>query len=168
MRAADRPPVAKIVLTDPTLFGNDAAEDEREDIFYSYALERPELGVFADPERRLAIARAYKGEGKSALLRLTSRRVAQANRKPIIIARTADELAPELAKDDFAAWFVPGRQVSLQSLRLRSALRSVSRGPTTRCRSWKKARKPGSVVGASCRQYWTASTCRKSRWGRRR
>jgi hypothetical protein len=95
----------KIVLTDPILFGNEAAEDEREDVFYSYALERTELAHFADPERRLAVARAYKGEGKSALLRLTSRKIAQGNRQPIIIiTRTADELAPEVPKDDYAIW----------------------------------------------------------------
>lgn len=100
-------PQPRIVLSEPTLFGNDAAEDERDDIFYSYAFERPELVPFADPSRTIAIARAYKGEGKSALLRLSTRKVRQdgkRNGKPIIVSKTADELAPEVAKDDYASW----------------------------------------------------------------
>lgn len=95
---------ARIVLTDPTLFGNDAAEDEREDIFYSYALEREEVGAFADPYRPLCIARAYKGEGKSALLRLTKRKVSNEASEPVQVARTASELAPEVARDDYSSW----------------------------------------------------------------
>lgn len=66
---------AGIRLTDPHLFGNDAAEDEDAEIFASYALERPELGDFTSPSRRICIARAYKGEGKSALLRLSARQI---------------------------------------------------------------------------------------------
>lgn len=94
--------VPKIVLTDPILFGNEAAEDESEDVFNSYALERPELSDFADSDRRIAVARAYKGEGKSALLRLTSRKVRDNN--AIIVSRTADDLAPDVTKDDYATW----------------------------------------------------------------
>lgn len=100
--------VPRIVLSDPTLFGNDAAEDERDEVFYSYAFERPELGPFVDSSRTIAIARAYKGEGKSALLRLSIREVKRGNGKrngkPIIISKTADELAPEVSRDDYASW----------------------------------------------------------------
>jgi hypothetical protein len=102
-------------LTDPTLFGNDAAEDEREDIFYSYAFERAEVEPFADTRRPLCIAHAYKGEGKSALLRLTRKRVADSNTKAIVITRTADELAPEVTRDDPASW-VRGWKASILHL----------------------------------------------------
>lgn len=93
-----------ISLTDPTLFGNDAAEDEREEIFQSYAFERPEVEPFADPARTLCVAHAYKGEGKSALLRLTRLRVGSRNENAIQIVRTADELAPEVTRDDSVSW----------------------------------------------------------------
>lgn len=93
-----------VELTNPTLFGNDAAEDEREDIFNSYAYERPEVDLFADPSRALCIVRAYKGEGKSALLRLTQRRIRKLKDDRIVLSKTASDLAPEVAKDDYAAW----------------------------------------------------------------
>lgn len=70
-------------LTDPTLFGNESAEDEREDVFISYAFERPEVDAFSDGNNRLGFARAYKGEGKSALLRLTERRIRKTVPAPI-------------------------------------------------------------------------------------
>ena len=97
-------PVTKVVLTDPTLFGNDAAEDERDEIFYSYALERPELAIFADRKRMLAVARAYKGEGKSALLRLTRHRIGQIRAPLVVVAKTAADLSPEVGRDDYSTW----------------------------------------------------------------
>ena len=33
----------KIALDDKSLFGNEAAEDEHEDVFSSYAVDRPEV-----------------------------------------------------------------------------------------------------------------------------
>ena len=104
MTSESRLPLVEIDLTDPGLFGNDAAEDEREDVFNSYAFERSELGAFSDQKRPLCIARAYKGEGKSALLRLAHRRIKQGKAKPIVVARTASELAPEVTRDDYATW----------------------------------------------------------------
>lgn len=59
-------------LSDPELFGNEMAEDEEERLFASYAYERPEFGRFLDPVSKILVVRAYKGEGKSALLRWTS------------------------------------------------------------------------------------------------
>jgi len=103
---------AHIILTDPTLFGNDAAEDETDEIFYSYALTRNEVEIFADPERRLCIAHAYKGEGKSALLRLTDRAVQVKYPESIKIARRSSDLSPDVARDDYASW-VRGWKVSI-------------------------------------------------------
>jgi len=97
-------PTIDIELTDAGLFGNDAAEDEREDIFNSYALERPELSSFVDYQRALCIARAYKGEGKSALLRLARRKISQSKQDTIVVAKTSSELAPEVVRDDYATW----------------------------------------------------------------
>jgi hypothetical protein len=50
-------------LDDEELFGNETAEDEEEDIFIAYALERPEFEVFLNATKKLRIVRAYKGEG---------------------------------------------------------------------------------------------------------
>lgn len=75
----------KIQLDALDLFGNDAAEDEEEDIFQSYALEREETRIFTDPLRRLCVVRAYKGEGKSALLRLAASRVGWSDSKMMLI-----------------------------------------------------------------------------------
>lgn len=94
----------RIVLTDPTLFGNDAAEDERDDVFYTYAVERPELAHFADRKRAFAVARAYKGEGKSALLRLTRRQVELIREPLIVVSKTGADLSPEVSRDDYPAW----------------------------------------------------------------
>lgn len=58
-------------LVDEDLFGNETAEDEDESTFLAYALVRPEFEGFVDARKRLRIVRAYKGEGKSALLRWT-------------------------------------------------------------------------------------------------
>ena len=106
---------AKVNLKNPTLFGNDAAEDERDDVFYSYAVERPEVELFADPLSPIAVARAFKGEGKSALLRLTSNKIHRTIPAPIQIARTASELSPEVTKDKYHVW-VRGWKASILSL----------------------------------------------------
>jgi hypothetical protein len=108
-------PPTHIDLTDPTLFGSEIAEDERDDIFYSYALERRELDAFADKRQALCIARAYKGEGKSALLRLTGRRVRQEVSDALVMHVNAPAIAPEVSRDDYAAW-VRGWKAALVSL----------------------------------------------------
>jgi hypothetical protein len=100
MKAGAQP---KLVLSEPSLFGNDAAEDEDDEVFYSYVVERPELANFTDPSRRLSVVHAYKGEGKSALLRLASNRIGTAD-NVINVARKADDLAPDVAGDDHGAW----------------------------------------------------------------
>lgn len=38
----------KINVTDITLFGNEASELEDEEVFFSYAVNRKELGMFLD------------------------------------------------------------------------------------------------------------------------
>jgi hypothetical protein len=58
----------EIRLNDPSLFGNDAGEDEREDVLMSYFVNRTDFANFLNPLVPLQIARARKGMGKSALL----------------------------------------------------------------------------------------------------
>lgn len=88
-------------LSDPHLFGNDAAEDEDSQVFESYVFERPELRDFAEPRHAIRIARAYKGEGKSALLRLTRARVGP---QAVIVSTTGPSLSPTTTSVDFDAW----------------------------------------------------------------
>lgn len=61
----------QVDISDGELFGNEMAEDEEEGLFTSYAYEREEFPEFLDSSAKLKIVRAYKGEGKSALLRWT-------------------------------------------------------------------------------------------------
>lgn len=96
----------KINLADKSLFGNEAAEDEIEDVFTSYAVERSEVGEFLSPENSLAIARAYKGEGKSALLRLASINLKVQDQDQIVIFMSAPSLSPNLETDDINKWLL--------------------------------------------------------------
>jgi hypothetical protein len=60
-----------IDFSESELFGNEMAEDEEEQLFQSYVLERDEFQNFLDSSKKIQVVRAYKGEGKSALLRMT-------------------------------------------------------------------------------------------------
>ena len=80
-------------LSDPYLFGNDAAGDEEEDVFSSYVIDRDEASLFADSEIRIAIVRAHKGDGKSALLRLSRMKIAdQSQAEALILEATATDI----------------------------------------------------------------------------
>jgi len=94
----------KIVLNDKTLFGNEAAEDELEDVFESYAVERPEVTEFLQETRPIAVVRAYKGEGKSALLRLVALRLRAQPSPPLIISIPASAISPEIENTDSDRW----------------------------------------------------------------
>jgi hypothetical protein len=92
-----------IRLDDLGLFGNDAAEDEDQEIFLSYVIDVPQLATFEDPDRPLCITRGYKGEGKTALLRVASLRLAQKLPEgAVLLSSTASDLAPDFTSDEFA------------------------------------------------------------------
>ncbi|GFE75388.1 P-loop ATPase, Sll1717 family [Novosphingobium sp. TCA1] len=55
-------------LSDETLFGNDAGEDESPEILASYFIDQENFTRFLKPTVKLSIARAKKGMGKSALI----------------------------------------------------------------------------------------------------
>lgn len=93
----------RVDLGDETLFGNEVAEDEREDIFASYAYSRPEVERFCDPTRPIQIVRAYKGEGKSALIRLARLRVSR-DLTTLPLQTTGPSLSPEVDGTDFDQW----------------------------------------------------------------
>ncbi len=92
-------------LDDPQqIFGNDAAEHETESVFTSYAFYRPEVGRFTEAGRPLQVARAYKGEGKSALLRLVEAQLRKLDEPPIIVKATGPSLSPKLETKDSDNW----------------------------------------------------------------
>lgn len=96
--------MATVDLKDPSLFGSEAAELEDEEVFYSYAIERPLVQDFLRENDAIRIASAYKGEGKSALLRLAKSRLASAPSSPLIISCTAASISPDLATDNLDTW----------------------------------------------------------------
>ena len=109
MRPQMPPPAApasppQIDLRAPDLFGNDAAEDEAEDVFRAYAIDRDEVASFSDESRRLCVARAFKGEGKSALLRLAVARILKQKPDSLVVRETASALAPDVSTADFGTW----------------------------------------------------------------
>lgn len=92
-------------LNDDTLFGNADAEDENDDLFMSYAIsDKPEVQRFLDYSKPIAIARAYKGEGKSSLLKLTKIKVSSLGTNHIVINSSAPNLSPNLDTDDNDLW----------------------------------------------------------------
>lgn len=95
---------ALIDFKDRGLFGNDAAEDEEEEIFKAYAVDRPEVHAFQDSTMKIRIARAYKGEGKSALLRLTKNRLLASHPGSLTVEGTGSGFSPDLTSTDSDAW----------------------------------------------------------------
>ncbi len=103
MRVANWQEEIHVDLTDKTLFGNDAAELEQEDVFLSYVIEPQITKEFLDSDNQIQIVRAYKGEGKSALLRLVSYKLDQ---KPdnIVLYVSAVSFSPNVDIDDSDVW----------------------------------------------------------------
>lgn len=103
-----------IDFADKNLFGNEAAEDEAENIFSSYAVMRPEVKKFLDSSESIAIVRAYKGEGKSALLRLVQLELRKRIPQPVVLAVPASSLSPELENSDHDRWVRAWKQSILK------------------------------------------------------
>lgn len=95
-------PAQALKLTDPTLFGNDAAEDEEKDVFDAYFVPRPEIDDFLSPRSKLAILRAYRGEGKSALIRKAFQTVG--SQEAFAVKATGSSLAPNVGTVDPDIW----------------------------------------------------------------
>lgn len=97
--------MANFNFSDPDqLFGNEAAEHEDPTIFESYAVDRTELKSFLDQSKPLQIVSAYKGEGKSALLRLIENRLMDSTPKPIVIRISATAISPSEDVSDTDGW----------------------------------------------------------------
>lgn len=77
---------------DPTLFGNDAGEDEDIQRLNEYYLSKPEHALFFESNTRLQFVRARKGIGKSALLCYAAYKIQGQNSGDIIINIKASDL----------------------------------------------------------------------------
>jgi hypothetical protein len=97
-------PSPRIQVGSLHLFGNDAADLEQENLFFSYAVHRQELKQFLNADTPILIARAYKGEGKSALLRLVRAGIERAGTEEIVIATIGPDLSPPLESLDQDLW----------------------------------------------------------------
>lgn len=81
-----------IDLADPTLFGNDAGEDETPEVLASYFVEKPTFTSFYSPNVKLGIARARKGYGKSALLSRAAYLISKSRDTAIVISVKGSDL----------------------------------------------------------------------------
>lgn len=105
----------QIDLSDESLFGNEVAEDATEQEFNSYYYERSEASRFHGLADRLLIAKAYKGEGKSALLRRVTGKV-KGFRENIVIERRGHQIAPAIQGDDFSEWVRGWKKIILDNI----------------------------------------------------
>lgn len=72
-------------FNDKTLFGNDAAEDEKADILASYFVTQPSFDDFLNTSELIQVVHAKKGMGKSALLSKFAYELRNSPRKPLVI-----------------------------------------------------------------------------------
>jgi hypothetical protein len=93
----------EIDFKDKTLFGNDAAEEEEENIFTKYVIEPDITSEFISKDNKIKVVRAYKGEGKSALLRLTKNKL-EKDENNLVINNTASALSPIVDSTDSDEW----------------------------------------------------------------
>jgi hypothetical protein len=94
----------RVKLSDINLFGNDAADLEQEELFFSYAVARTELTDLLDGERSIQVMRAYKGEGKSALLRIVKKRLGQGAVDELVISAVGPDHSPAVDSIDSDLW----------------------------------------------------------------
>lgn len=101
---------------DPTLFGSEAADLEDSALFFSYAMQRSEVTAFLDDRHPVRIVSAYKGEGKSALLRLAEQKLNDRPSKPLVVRVTGSSIAPAPNSLNEDEWIKAWKQTIFQLL----------------------------------------------------
>lgn len=94
-------------FSDPeAIFGHDAADFEADDVFESYAYERPELRLFMEESKPFRIIRGYKGEGKSAMLRMMKTKLNNQTIEatPLVIEAQANDISPNTESLQWEVW----------------------------------------------------------------
>lgn len=97
-------PNLRFKLDDTNLFGNDAADLEQQSLFLSYVVPRSELDELLDQDIAIQVTRAYKGEGKSALLRLLGNRLAIPGAAELVISALGPDHSPLVDSSDSDLW----------------------------------------------------------------
>jgi hypothetical protein len=84
----------RVKLNDKSLFGNDAGEDELQEVLNSYFIENDDFDDFYDPDNRLSVVSARKGMGKSTLLSKLDfdLRIKEEFDNPIVVRVTGNSL----------------------------------------------------------------------------
>ncbi|MEB1349640.1 hypothetical protein JH308_17700 [Xanthomonas campestris pv. campestris] len=95
--------VVKIDLLAAQLFGNEAAEDEEEDVFWSNLMKRDDLADFDSHANTIKVVSAYKGEGKSSLLRALGSTMSRRD-DCLVVKTTGSDASPDIASPDSAKW----------------------------------------------------------------
>jgi len=116
----------KIKISDKSLFGSEIAEDETDDVFISYAVSRQEVVEFLNIDNPIAIVRAYKGDGKSALLRLVKMGLTASTDPSLTIHISAHSVSPDIESNDSDKW-IRGWKANLLSLAAREIGANISR-----------------------------------------
>lgn len=76
------------------------AQDEDENVFKSYIVEREDFKDFWDPNIRVQILSAMKGTGKSALCRLAEHKIRKYRPEDICIRRLDSDISPRIHAGD--------------------------------------------------------------------
>ncbi|MBW0449261.1 P-loop ATPase, Sll1717 family [Paraburkholderia phenoliruptrix] len=97
-------PQPRVKFDDERLFGNDAADLENRELFLSYAVQRPELEGFLDADRAIQVTRAWKGEGKSGLLRLAVSKLNWIASDELVIDAIGPDHSPAVDSTDSDVW----------------------------------------------------------------
>lgn len=79
-------------LSDDTLFGNEAGEEEDPEVLSSYFLNQNNFAKFFDEDVRLSIARGKKGMGKSALIAKLHHDLQKAPAEPLVVRVSGSDL----------------------------------------------------------------------------
>jgi len=109
-------PIIPIAQIDgDNLFGRENADLEDSELFESYSLDKQSFINIYDPKRKIGLLCAYKGCGKSAVLRLINNRL-KSNDSAVIVKFAAPEYAPDSNSNDPVDWLRNWRKIILRQI----------------------------------------------------
>lgn len=95
--------MSRFDLSAEELFGNEAAEDEDEQVFVSHLFQRKDLSLLLSASSPIRTAVAYKGQGKSSLLRSLETSSKEKN-DAFVIRITGSAVSLDVSGHDPAKW----------------------------------------------------------------
>ncbi len=97
------------------LFGSENADLEDAELFESYSLDKTSFLDIYNPKRKIGLLCAYKGCGKSAVLRLISNKF-KSPELAIVVKIAAQEYSPDIDSSDPADWMKGWRKIFLRQI----------------------------------------------------